>query len=601
MKYLVFILFVCLLNFSIFKAQDDDYNMDEDISIDETSSSSSSSAAANIEKGSVPTIKSASANIYFEDQFQDKSKWSRWVKSQAKKDDVDEVLAKYDGEWGIEIPQSSVYNDDYALILKSKARHHAISANLFKPFDFSTSPLVVQYEVKYQTNQECGGAYVKLLSHTGKQLDLKQVTDKTPYTIMFGPDMCGVDHKYHFIVRYRNPKTGAYSEHQAKKPTEPLDTYFTDKKSHLYTLVLSADNSFKMYIDNKIINSGSLLEDMEPSIIPPKEIVDETDRKPDDWDDREKIADTTAQKPEDWDETEPKEIADQSASIPDGWLENEAVMIPDPNAVKPADWDDDIDGTWEAPSIDNPACKDAPGCGEWTAPMISNPAYKGIWRAPLVDNPNYRGKWEPRKIPNPDYFEENHPYKLTPIGSVALELWSMVDGVVFDNFIITSDQSIAKQYDDQIWYPKSVLESKAISAASDSVVDAVIKATKDRPWLWAVYVVAILLPLVLIFVFCCPKKSAKKAADAIRKKTDAIEADSNDQQSLRRAEEDEDEPEEIKESQIKRTVRPATGRDALENEEEVEEDETVESTEDDKSKNSSPSAGGKARRRMRKE
>ncbi|CAF0813592.1 unnamed protein product [Adineta ricciae] len=600
MRYLVLILFVCLINFSIFKAQDDDYNMDEDISIDETSSSSSSSAA-NIEKGSVPTIKSASANIYFEDQFQDKSKWSRWVKSQAKKDDVDEVLAKYDGEWGIEIPQSSVYSDDYALILKSKARHHAISANLFKPFDFSTSPLVVQYEVKYQTNQECGGAYVKLLSHTGKQLDLKQVTDKTPYTIMFGPDMCGVDHKYHFIIRYRNPKTGAYSEHQAKKPTEPLDTYFTDKKSHLYTLVLSADNSFKMYIDNKIINSGSLLEDMEPSIIPPKEIVDETDRKPDDWDDREKIADATAKKPEDWDETEPKEIVDQSASIPHGWLENEAVMIPDPNAVKPADWDDDIDGTWEAPSIDNPACKDAPGCGEWTAPMIANPAYKGIWRAPLVDNPDYRGKWEPRKIPNPDYFEENHPYKLTPIGSVALELWSMVDGVVFDNFIITSDQSIAKQYDDQIWYPKSVLESKAISAASDSVVDAVIKATKDRPWLWAVYVVAILLPLVLIFVFCWPKKSAKKAADAIRKKTDAIEADSNDQQSLTRAEEDEDEPEEIEESKIKRTVRPATSRDALENEEQVEEDEAAEPTEDDKSKNSSPSASGKGRRRMRKE
>lgn len=53
---------------------------------------------------------------------------------------------------------------------------------------------------------------------------------------MFGPDMCGVEHKYHFIIRYRNPKTGVYSEHQAKKPTEPLDSYFTDKKSHLYTL-----------------------------------------------------------------------------------------------------------------------------------------------------------------------------------------------------------------------------------------------------------------------------------------------------------------------------------------------------------------------------
>lgn len=53
---------------------------------------------------------------------------------------------------------------------------------------------------------------------------------------MFGPDMCGVTHKYHFILRFRNPKTGLYNEHHAKTPTEPLDTYFKDKKSHLYTL-----------------------------------------------------------------------------------------------------------------------------------------------------------------------------------------------------------------------------------------------------------------------------------------------------------------------------------------------------------------------------
>ena len=53
-----------------------------------------------------------------------------------------------------------------------------------------------------------------------------------------------------------------------------------------------------MYIDNKLINSGNLLEDMEPSITPPKEIVDETDRKPDDWDDQERIPDESSQKPD---------------------------------------------------------------------------------------------------------------------------------------------------------------------------------------------------------------------------------------------------------------------------------------------------------------
>ncbi len=53
----------------------------------------------------------------------------------------------------------------------------------------------------------------------------------------------------------------------------------------IWILVLSNDNNFKMYIDNKLINSGNLLKDMEPSIIPSKEIIDENDRKPKDWDD----------------------------------------------------------------------------------------------------------------------------------------------------------------------------------------------------------------------------------------------------------------------------------------------------------------------------
>jgi calnexin len=114
MRFVILIFVICLLNFSVLKAQDDD--IDEDIAIEDTLPTEQSSS--NIVKGNIPTIKSASTNIYFEEQFQDKSKWSRWVKSQAKKDGVDESLAKYDGEWGFEIPQSSVYTDDYALILK---------------------------------------------------------------------------------------------------------------------------------------------------------------------------------------------------------------------------------------------------------------------------------------------------------------------------------------------------------------------------------------------------------------------------------------------------------------------------------------------------
>lgn len=63
-----------------------------------------------------------------------------------------------------------------------------------------------------------------------------QFVDKTPYTIMFGPDKCGEDYKLHFIFRHKNPKTGEYEEKHAKKPDADLRTYYTDKKTHLYTL-----------------------------------------------------------------------------------------------------------------------------------------------------------------------------------------------------------------------------------------------------------------------------------------------------------------------------------------------------------------------------
>lgn len=53
---------------------------------------------------------------------------------------------------------------------------------------------------------------------------------------MFGPDKCGEDYKLHFIFRHKNPKTGEYEEKHAKKPDSDLRTYYTDKKTHLYTL-----------------------------------------------------------------------------------------------------------------------------------------------------------------------------------------------------------------------------------------------------------------------------------------------------------------------------------------------------------------------------
>jgi calnexin len=83
---------------------------------------------------------------YFLETFEASTIGTKWIKSKAKKDGVEDAIAKYDGEWAVEESGDSVLEGDKGFVLKSKAKHHAISAKLDKPFDFTAKkPLVVQY------------------------------------------------------------------------------------------------------------------------------------------------------------------------------------------------------------------------------------------------------------------------------------------------------------------------------------------------------------------------------------------------------------------------------------------------------------------------
>ncbi|XP_068596286.1 calnexin [Brachionichthys hirsutus] len=479
-----------------------------------------------------------------------------WVVSSAKKEDTDEDISKYDGKWAVEEMKDSALPGDKGLVLKSRAKHHAISAQLLRPFTFDTKPLIMQYEVNFQLGIDCGGAYVKLLSQTA-DLDLDQFVDKTPYTIMFGPDKCGEDYKLHFIFRHKNPKTGEYEEKHAKKPDADLRTYYTDKKTHLYTLVVNPDNTFEILVDQTVVNSGSLLSDMTPPINPPAEIEDPDDQKPEDWDERPKIQDPAASKPEDWDEDAPAQVPDEDALKPDGWLDDEPEYIGDPDAIKPEDWDEDMDGEWEAPQVPNPACEAAPGCGTWNRPIIDNPNYKGKWKSPMIDNPNYQGVWKPRKIPNPAFFEDLQPFRMTPFGALGLELWSMTSDIFFDNFFITNDRNAADRWAADGWGLKKAAEG----AADPGLATQMLNAAEERPWLWVVYVLTVALPLILIFIFCCTGKKKTPATPAAEyKKTDEAQPDVKEE-------------EEVEEERAEEAAKNPAAEEKEEEEEEAEKEE----------------------------
>ncbi|RXN01818.1 Calmegin [Acipenser ruthenus] len=476
-------------------------------------------------KTPVPT-----GEVNFAETFDDGS-LDGWKISKTMKDDTADEIAKYDGKWEVEPLKENTLPGDKGLVLKSRAKHHAIAAMLQEPFVFEEKPLVVQYEVNFQDGIDCGGAYMKLLSATD-DLDLENFYDRTPYTIMFGPDKCGEDYKLHFIFRHKNPQNGDYEEKQAKRADVDLKKIYSDKKTHLYTLVLNPDNSFEIFIDQTSVSKGNLLEDFIPPVNPAKEVDDPNDSKPDDWDEHPKIPNPEETKPDDWDEDAPTKIEDPNAVKPEGWLDDEPEYMSDPNSEKPEDWDEEMDGEWEAPQVPNPACETAPGCG--------------TWKLPLIDNPNYKGN------------------------AVGLELWSMTSDIYFDNFIICSEKEVADRWAADSWGLKKLVAS----ANEPSVLSQLKTAAEERPWLWIVYILTVGLPLGLVVFFCFPKKTDELAATY--KKTDARQKD------VKEAEEKEEEEEQEQEEKIRleRRVKEELAASAKEEEEEDEDEEEEEEDEE---------------------
>lgn len=123
--------------------------------------------------------------------------------------------------------------------------------------------------------------------------DLHKINDGTPYTIMFGPDICGKDAKLHFIFKHKHPKNGTVREIHFNKASSlnKFSEIFKDQKWHVFRLTVRPDNTFEIQVDKKVLAKGSLLEDFIPPVNPPKEIADPSDLKPEDYDEREKIPD----------------------------------------------------------------------------------------------------------------------------------------------------------------------------------------------------------------------------------------------------------------------------------------------------------------------
>ena len=82
---------------------------------------------------------------------------------------------------------------------------------------------------------------------------------------------------------------------------------------------------------------------------------------------------------------------------------------------------------------------------------------------------------------------------------VAFELWTISDGIAFDNILITDDIDVAKHISALTYQIKKEMSD----SETDNILVKAVKYTNKYPWLWAVYLLAIGIPVVLFIAFCC--------------------------------------------------------------------------------------------------
>ena len=390
----------------------------------------------------VPAMK---CSLEFLETFQgDSNESGRWIYSYHRE------YSSQSWIWGYGFVKPTL-DCDKALITEVPASKYGITSFFDKPIDNWDKDFILQYEVRFQKGLECGGAYLKVL-RDGTIEAPEDLTESTPYVLMFGPDYCGTMNRVHLIIPHYNPVSGEWEEKKLVGGPQMI----VDKLTHLYTLILRRDGSVEILIDQINRFTGTLRDDFQPPFSTPavcmnplvylQTIPDPNDHKPADWVDQERIIDPTDVKPADWDETQPKFISDETAVKPEDWLDAEPLQIPDPTVVIPEDWDEEEYGPFEAPMIENPRCQQVSGCGVWERPMIPNPLYRGPYTYRTIPNPAYRGPWFPRLIPNPAYYEEKHPERLPVMKGIAIEIWTLQEGIAFDNILITHDERCAESF-----------------------------------------------------------------------------------------------------------------------------------------------------------
>ncbi|EHB15869.1 Calreticulin-3 [Heterocephalus glaber] len=318
-------------------------------------------------------LRVALATVFFQEEFLDGEHCrNRWVPSN------DSRLGHF------RLSSGKFYGHkekDKGLQTTQNSHFYAISAR-FKPFSNKGRTLVLQYTVKHEQKVDCSGGYVKVFP---ADLDQRGLNARSPYYIMFGPDICGFDlKKVHVILQFKN-------EYHANKKSIKCKV---DGFTHLYTLVLRSDLTYEVKIDGQSIESGSIEYDWQLTSLRKTEQgaapSPGSDQRKREWTRR------------DWE----KHLLDAAGS-------------------KPGDWHSELDG-------------------DWPGPMLQKPLYQaGLKPERISQDP-----WLPEKMTGTGYLTQYDLSEFQSISAIGLELWQGPEKEM-DDILIKEEVTRAREEEEE--------------------------------------------------------------------------------------------------------------------------------------------------------
>eukprot|EP00457_Paulinella_chromatophora_P009483 gb/GEZN01009550.1/.p1 GENE.gb/GEZN01009550.1/~~gb/GEZN01009550.1/.p1 ORF type:complete len:307 (+),score=36.18 gb/GEZN01009550.1/:195-1115(+) len=193
------------------------------------------------------------ASVLYQETFSDDN-WSKhWKVATPSLEDLDGTH----GEWAVGTGRFvGDRSRGRGLQTLTDAAHYHISAPLDKPVVLDRSKdVVIQFSVKHEQHIECGGGYLKLF---GKSFDQSHLSRDSKYILAFGPDICGtatrnVKLELNFVHDHRRAFVNTKKEIRCR----------TDHVTHVYTFHLLPDDSYRVYIDDRLRKQGTLQDHEE--------------------------------------------------------------------------------------------------------------------------------------------------------------------------------------------------------------------------------------------------------------------------------------------------------------------------------------------------